>query len=184
MAKPKVVLDISEVIVGIHWPWVETNSFNPRRLVNDLKEGKCIVAIACEQNKYFNLIDHWLLAFKHRLKFKHLSNLIGFCLNRFIVIPLLFKKYHKDFPEYFLQYIGAGVYEARIPEGVKSFNLVILCKRDKWDAKVYTLPTNLNYTVESDGYLRGESAFLSLRPFSLKSSKLLPGMTWGDVEVK
>jgi len=179
----KVVLNTDEVIVGIHWPWVETNSFNPRRLVKDLKDGKVAVAIGCEQNNYFNYFDHWLLKLKHKLKFKYLANFISFCFNRAIIIPGLFKKYKKVFPEYFLQHKGNGFYEVNLPTGIKEFNLVILCKRDKWDAKVYTLPTNLNYYM-NEGVLSGESKDYFLNSFSLKCSELKPGMSWGNIKVK
>ncbi|GEM_PF-2897436 len=186
--KCKVVFDINESIFGLHIPWVETNSFNERKLVNDLLTGRLDIAIASHENDHFNTnFDRWLLKLKHEFKMRWLANLIAHTVHRFIIIPALVRRLKKIRPDYFLVYERNGKYSGEVETLIgeftqNEFTLVIFTTRDKWDSKVYCLPTNLIYQIDSEGKLTGKNKDgLFFPPTSLKTQDLIFGKPWGKI---
>lgn len=177
----KLVFRVNDLIVGLHWPWVEVSGCKPRLIIEDLKKGLPLIGIACEENNFFNLADHWILGIK--TKSKVLGKLLGWFNSTFIIPPVT-HGYYENSSRYFLQYKDDGVYEGELPENVTKFSLVIFSKRDHWDGKIYSLPTNLRLAVGEDGILRGENEDFRLQPFQLRVSELWPGNSWGPVLVK
>jgi hypothetical protein len=175
----KITFNVKEFILGIHCPWIEFNGFNARLLIEDLRKGLPLIGIACTENNYFNFADHWILGLKLRSRF--LAKILGFFNSRFI-IPSIAQGHFTNSPKYFLHHQGNGLYVGDLPENVKRFVLVIFTKHDRWDGKVYCLPTNLKFKVDEDGILAGENEELRIEPVSLK--ELWPGNSWASINIK
>lgn len=190
MSYVNLTFNVNEVIWGQHVPFVETNSFNERKLINDLQQGKVKIGVACERNDFFNTrFDHWLLKLKHEYKLRWLANFLAHTINRYIVMPRNIKRLEKHSNSFLLEYFltfdkKSRHYKGLLASNINNFLLVIFTTRDKWDGRVYCLPTNLTTTVNEDGELSGsgENSSLYFAPTSLKTKDLIFGKRWGKVE--